>query len=60
MWLDHYAKDRNEIARYRERLANLGWFMKALKEPLARLANREDDCKGNVLGRPFQIDCHPR
>jgi hypothetical protein len=34
------------VARYRERLQNLGWFMKALKEPLARLANKEDDCKG--------------
>ena len=27
-------------------LQDLGWFMKALKEPLARMANREDDCKG--------------
>ena len=30
----------------RERLASLGWFMKALKEPLARLANKEDKCQG--------------
>ena len=30
----------------RERLANLGWFMKCLKEPLARLANKEDECTG--------------
>ena len=22
----------------------MGWFMKSLKEPLARLANKEDDC----------------
>ena len=34
------------MARYRARLQDLGWFMKALKEPLARLANKEDDCKG--------------
>jgi len=34
------------VAIYRARLANLGWFMKALKEPLARMANKEDDCRG--------------
>jgi hypothetical protein len=34
------------VARYRARLQDLGWFMKALKEPLARMANKEDDCKG--------------
>ena len=36
-----------EIAIYRERLSNLGWFMKCLNEPLARIANREDGCKGH-------------
>lgn len=30
----------------RRRLADLGWFMKALKEPIARRANREDGCTG--------------
>ena len=46
MWVDHECKDAEKVARYRERLKDLGWFMKALKEPLARMANREDDCKG--------------
>ena len=32
---------------YRERLANLGWFMKCLNEPIARMANKEDDCRGH-------------
>ena len=46
------AHVNNELSKpgradeYRQRLKNLGWFMKALKEPLARMANREDDCRG--------------
>jgi REP element-mobilizing transposase RayT len=45
-WVHHEAKDLKRVAVLRERLHNLGWFMKALKEPLARMANKEDDCKG--------------
>jgi len=45
-WIDQQVQDFARVARYRERLQDLGWFMKALKEPLARLANKEDDCKG--------------
>jgi hypothetical protein len=33
------------VAKARKRLGDLSWFMKCLKEPLARLAN---------LGRPVQ------
>ncbi len=36
----------SRVAELRERLANLGWFMKSLKEPLARLANKEDGARG--------------
>jgi REP element-mobilizing transposase RayT len=45
-WIDHQCRDSARVARYRERLQDLGWFMKALKEPLARMANKEDGCKG--------------
>lgn len=45
-WIDHQCRDAGRVARYRERLQNLGWFMKALKEPLARLANKEEGCTG--------------
>jgi hypothetical protein len=45
-WIDDQAADEQRVAVLRARLANLGWFMKALKEPLARMANKEDDCKG--------------
>jgi REP element-mobilizing transposase RayT len=45
-WIAHECQDSVRVARYRQRLQDLGWFMKALKEPLARLANKEDGCKG--------------
>jgi len=35
-----------EIQRWRSRLSDVSWFMKALKEPMSRLANAEDGCKG--------------
>jgi hypothetical protein len=40
------AADPAWVARTRARLGDLGWFMKCLKEPLARLANREEGCTG--------------
>ena len=52
-WIDHQLKDHQKVATLRERLASLGWFMKALKEPLARLANKEDQCKGTFWNRPM-------
>ena len=45
-WLEQQAQDEPRVAVLRARLASLGWFMKALKEPLARLANHEDECRG--------------
>jgi hypothetical protein len=45
-WVSDQCKDASRVAKYRERLHDLGWFMKAIKEPLARMANKEDDCKG--------------
>ena len=40
------AQDAAFVARCRERLADLGWLMKALKEGIAKRANREDGCTG--------------
>lgn len=44
--IEDVAKDSKRVAELRERLANLGWFMKYLKEPLSRMANKEDGCRG--------------
>lgn len=53
-WLDQRIQDANWIAKVRGRLANLGWFMKSLKEPLARMANREDGTKGTFFEGRFR------
>lgn len=46
VWVEKECQNKEKVNKYRERLQNLGWFMKALKEPLARMANKEDECKG--------------
>jgi REP element-mobilizing transposase RayT len=34
------------VLELRERLSSLSWFMKALKEPISRMANQADGCSG--------------
>ena len=41
-----FAANADWIAEMRRRLANLGWFMKSLKEPLARMANKQEGVSG--------------
>ena len=48
------VKDEKAVAKYRERLGELGWFMEALKEPLAQMANKKDDCKSTFWKGRFK------
>jgi REP element-mobilizing transposase RayT len=43
-----------KIKQLRLRLADVSWFMKALSEPIARLANREDECTGRFWEGRFK------
>lgn len=45
-WVKDRLNDAAWVAETRQRLNSLGWFMKCLKEPLARRANHEDKCRG--------------
>jgi hypothetical protein len=45
--IDELVSDSPRIAVLRRRMHDLGWFMKCLKEPIARRANREDNVTGH-------------
>ncbi len=47
-------QDAAWVAKARQRLQSLSWFMKSLKEPLSRMANRQDETRGAFFEGRFK------
>src|SRR5208283_2872349 len=53
-WVQQRLQESGWVARTRQRLQSLSWFMKCLKEPLARLANRQEETRGTFFEGRFK------
>ncbi len=45
-YVNRLVSDKAKVTKYRDRLVALPWFMKSLKEPIARRANKEENITG--------------
>ena len=55
--LSMISSDPEKLAEIRRRLSNIGWLMRCVVEPVARMANREDECTGRFWEGRYK--CQP-
>ncbi len=53
-WVEDRLKHPDWVATARVRLQSLSWFMKCLKEPLSRMANRDENVRGAFFEGRFK------
>lgn len=53
-WIDEKAKDQSYVEVRRERLLDLGWFHRFLKQPLSVFVNKLENCSGTLFQGRFK------
>ena len=49
------VRNTEKLTEIRRRLSDISWFMRALSEPIARMANKQDDCTGRFWEGRFKV-----